>query len=248
MVVSTRPVALVTGSATGVGAATALRLAKLGYALVINYSRSETQAREVVAAIEALGSPVLLVRADVGVDSQVRAAIAEIDATFGRLDVLVNNAAMTHFIDHPRLDLLTDPVWDDILGTNLMGTFYVCRAAMPLLIASGKGSIVNVTSVAGLTGGGSSIPYAASKAAIDSLTRSLSRAFAPTVRVNSVAPGPIVSRWLGDHPEMIEKAVAVTPLRKASTPDDIADTIVYLAVGTSMTTGQVLVVDGGRTM
>jgi len=245
---SSRSVVLITGGATGVGAATAVCFARMNYAVVINYSRSETEAREVAAHVHALGAVSLVIKADIGDEGEVREMIARSQREYGRLDVVVNNAATTRFIDHARLDLLTDTVWDDILNTNLKGTFYVCRAAMRLLVASGKGSIVNVTSVAGLTGGGSSIPYAASKAAIDSLTRSLARAFAPTVRVNSVAPGPIESRWLADHPEMIDKAVAVTPLKKASTPDDIAHTIVYLAVGTTMTTGQVLVVDGGRTM
>jgi 3-oxoacyl-[acyl-carrier protein] reductase len=107
---------------------------------------------------------------------------------------------------------------------------------------------VNITSVAGLQGQGSSIPYAASKAAINCMTQSLARAFAPTVRVNAVAPGPIITRWLADRPEMIEQSLKVTPLQRASTPDDVADAVIYLATGTSMMTGQVLVVDGGRTM
>src|SRR5262249_19900059 len=165
----------------------------------------------------------------------------------GGLDVLVNNAGTTRFIDHTNLDALTGEVWDEILGVNLKGTFFCCRAALPLLQERG-GSIVNVTSVAGLQGHGSSIPYAASKAALNCLTKSLARAFAPKVRVNAVAPGPVLTRWLADHMDHVEKSMAVPPMRRAANPNDIADAVVFLAIGTSLVTGQVMVVDGGRTM
>src|SRR5207249_4780133 len=127
----------------------------------------------------------------------------------GGLDVLVNNAGTTHFIDHTDLDALTDEVWDDILNVNLKGTFYCCRAALPAL-QQREGCIVNVTSVAGLGGQGSSIPYAASMAALNCLTKSLARAFAPEVRVNAVAPGPILTRWLADHMDMVERSLLAT--------------------------------------
>jgi 3-oxoacyl-[acyl-carrier protein] reductase len=165
----------------------------------------------------------------------------------GGLDALVNNAGMTHFIAHDDLDALTDAVWDEILSVNLKGTFYACRAAMPQL-RSRRGSIVNITSVAGLAGAGSSIAYAASKGALNTLTKSLARAFAPDVRVNAVAPGPVQTRWLADHQGMVAEAVKATPLRRAATPDDIADAALFLALGTSLMTGQVVVVDGGRTI
>src|SRR5205085_4085530 len=134
-----------------------------------------------------------------------------------------------------------------ILAVNLKGTFYCCRAAMPALQERG-GNIVNVTSVAGLSGLGSSIPYAASKAALNCLTKSLARAFAPRVRVNAVAPGPVLTRWLADHADMVERSLALTPLGRAAEPEDIADAVAFLALGTSLMTGQVVVVDGGRTM
>src|SRR5207248_3316749 len=134
----------------------------------------------------------------------------------------------THFIDHANLDAVTAEVWDEILGVNLKGTFFCSRAAMPLLQERG-GSIVNVTSVAGLQGHGSSIPYAASKAAVNCLTRSLARAFGPKVRVNAVAPGPVLTRWLADHMDHVERSVQVTPMRRAATPDDIADAVFFLA-------------------
>jgi 3-oxoacyl-[acyl-carrier protein] reductase len=161
--------------------------------------------------------------------------------------VLVNNAATTRFIDHTDLEALTDEVWDEILSVNLKGAFHACRAALPLLKAR-NGAIVNVSSVAGLQGTGSSVPYAASKAALNSLTRSLARAFGPAVRVNAVAPGPILTRWLADHQPMIDQFVAGAPMKRAATPEDIADVVVFLATGTTLMTGQVVVVDGGRTM
>src|SRR5262249_7896681 len=136
---------------------------------------------------------------------------------------------------------------DEILGVNLKGTFYCCREAMPALQERG-GAIVNVTSVAGLQGHGSSIPYSVSKAAVNCLTKSLARAFAPKVRVNAVAPGPVLTRWLAEHMDQVERALEVTPMRRAARPDDIADAVAFLAMGNSLMTGQVVVVDGGRTM
>ena len=242
-----RKAALVTGAATGAGRAIAVRLATLGMAVAVNYSRSEKEAEETVDAVRACGVPGILCKANVGDDAAVRAMVARCRDEFGRLDVLVNNAGMTHFIDHTNLDAVTDAIWDEIFQVNLKGAFYVSRAAMPLL-KERRGSIVNVTSVAGLQGQGSSIPYAASKAALNCMTKSLARAFAPEVRVNAVAPGPILTRWLEGHEEAVAKAVAITPLRRAADPGDVADVVAFLATGTTLMTGQVLVVDGGRTM
>lgn len=242
-----RKVALVTGAATGIGRACALRFARAGLAVAINYSRSEKEAEETRAEVRALGVPAILGKCSVADDAGVRALVARCRDELGGLDVLVNNAGTTHFIDHTNLEAVTDAVWDDILSVNLKGTFYACRAAMPLLQERG-GCIVNVTSVAGLQGVGSSIPYAASKAALNCLTQSLARAFAPKVRVNAVAPGPVLTRWLADHQDMVERSLALTPMQRAATPDDIADAVEFLALGTSLMTGQVVVVDGGRTM
>jgi 3-oxoacyl-[acyl-carrier protein] reductase len=240
-------VALVTGSATGVGRACAVRFARLGFAVVVNYSKSEVDARETAELVRACGVPVLLHRATVADDEQVREMVARTQAELGGLDVLVNNAGMTHFIPHTDLDALTDAVWDEIFQVNLKGAFYCTRAAMPLLQAS-KGCVVNVSSVAGLTGQGSSVPYCASKAALNCLTQSLARAFGPDVRVNAVAPGPILTRWLAGREVQVERYLEQAPLKRAADPNDIADAVVYLATGTALTTGQVLVVDGGRTM
>lgn len=242
-----RRVALVTGSATGIGRAVAWRLADRGYAVTVNYSKSKAEAEETADGVRSRNAEVLLHQANVGDDSAVRGLVQATVDTFGGLDVLVNNAAMTYFVDMTDLDGLTEQVWDDILQVNLKGTFYGCRAAMPHL-RSRRGNIVNIASVAGIAGTGSSIAYSASKGAVITLTKSLARAFAPEVRVNAVAPGPVQTRWLADHQDRVEESMKLTPLKRPATPDDIADATVFLADGVSLMTGQVVVIDGGRTM
>jgi len=241
-------VALITGGGTGVGRAAALQFAARGFHVAINYSRSEGDAEATAAAVRELGVRAIAIACDVANDAQVRGMLDQCRREFGRLDVLVNNAATTHFVAHADLEALTEPMWDRILAVNLKGPFFVSRAAIPLLRAGGGGAIVNVASVAGLAGAGSSIAYAASKGGLITLTKSLAKAFAPEIRVNAVCPGVIISRWLDKHPDMIESAMKVTPLKKASSTDDIADAITFLACDAAMMTGQALVVDGGRTM
>ncbi|MEW4567745.1 SDR family oxidoreductase [Tautonia sp. JC769] len=242
-----RRVALVTGSAAGIGRAAAWQFAEAGYDVMVNYSRSQAEAEETADGVRSRGTDVRVVRADAGADEEVRGLVASTRDAFGRLDALVNNAATTRFIAHRDLDALTEEVWDSILQLNVKGLFYACRAAMPLLQES-RGAIVNVASVAGIAGSGSSIPYAASKGAVITMTKSLARAFAPEVRVNAVAPGPVQTRWLADHQDMIEQAMTLTPLQRPASPDDIAEAILYLADRATLTTGQILVIDGGRTM
>lgn len=240
-------VALVTGGGTGVGRAAILQFARRGFDVVVNYSRSREEAEETAHDAEQLGAKALVVACDVADDEQVRAMIEQCQQHFGRLDVIVNNAGRTHFIDHADLEAVTDDVWDEILNVNLKGAFQVSRAGIPLLRAAG-GAIVNVASTAGVGGQGSSIPYAASKGAMVTMTKSLARSLAPNIRVNAVCPGVIISRWLADRPQMLEAAVKITPLRRASTTDDVADVITFLACDAEMMTGQALIVDGGRTM
>ncbi len=240
-------VALVTGSATGIGRSVAWRLAERGFAVTVNYSRSEAEAEETAEGVRSRGGRALVVRADVADDSAVRAMVERTVETFGGLDILVNNAGTTHFVPHTDLDGLTAQVWDDILNVNLKGTFFGCRSAMPHLKAR-KGNIVNIASVAGVMGSGSSIAYAASKGAVITLTKSLAKAFAPEVRVNAVAPGPVQTRWLADHQDMVEAAMPLTPLKRPASPEDVAAVVLFLADETSLMTGQVLVVDGGRTI
>lgn len=240
-------VALVTGSATGIGRAVAWRFAERGFAVTVNYSRSKLEAEETADGVRGRGAKVLVVAANVADDAAVRAMVERSACELGGLNVLVNNAATTHFIPHTDLEGITEQVWDDILDVNLKGTFFGCRAAMPHLKAR-RGNIVNIASVAGVAGSGSSIAYAASKGAVITLTKSLARAFAPEVRVNAVAPGPVQTRWLIDHQDMVDQAVALTPMKRPATADDIADVTLFLADGTGLMTGQVLVADGGRTL
>jgi 3-oxoacyl-[acyl-carrier protein] reductase len=240
-------VALVTGSATGIGRAVAWRFAQRGYAVVVNYSKSQAEAEETAEGVRSRGAKVLLRRADVGDDDAVRSLVDETVRTLGGLDVLVNNAGTTYFVPPTDLEGLTDLIWNEILQVNLMGTFYACRAAMPHLKGR-RGSIVNIASVAGISGSGSSVAYSASKGAVITLTKSLARAFAPEVRVNAVAPGPVQTRWLADHQDLVEQAVIQTPLKRPATPDDIADAAVFLSLGTTLMTGQIVIVDGGRTI
>lgn len=243
-------VALVTGSATGIGRACALRFAEGGFDVVVNYSKSEADARETLKLVEGCNVRGLLVQCDVGSDADVRNMMHTIDREFGRLDVLVNNAGTTWFIDHKNLEELTEEKWDRILQVNLKGPFFCVRAAVPLMRKSGGGAIVSVSSVAGISGDGSSIAYAASKGAVNTMTKSLARALGPEIRVNAVCPGPVDTRWLRAvmSPEELEKRTANFPMKRPAQPEDIADAVVYLATGTTLTTGQCLVVDGGRTM
>ena len=241
-------VALITGGGTGVGQSTTLQLAERGYAIAINYSRSKDDAEKTAVAAREKGTRAITIACDVSSDQQVHAMIERCQAEFGRLDVLVNNAGMTHFVQHSDLDAMTEAKWDEILAVNLKGPFFVSRAAIPLMRASGGGSIVNVASVAGVAGSGSSIAYAASKGGLITMTKSLAKAFAPDIRVNAVCPGPIISRWLADHQDLVDAAIKVTPLMRASSTDDIADAVVFLATSAHMMTGQALIIDGGRTM
>lgn len=243
-------VALVTGAATGIGRACAMRFARLGFDVVINYSRSEAEANETAALVAAAGQRAWLHRCDVSDDAAVRRMLAEVESEFGRLDVLVNNAGTTSFVDHRDLEGMTEEKWDRILAVNLKGPFFCIRAAAPLLRQGEGGAVVNISSVAGLSGQGSSIAYCASKGALNTLTKSLARALAPHIRVNAVCPGPVDTRWLRSvmTEEQLYARTADYPLPRPAQPDDIADAVVYLATGTTLTTGQLLVVDGGRTM
>jgi len=245
-----RRTALVTGAGTGVGRACAVRLAQLGYDIVVNYSRSEQEAHETAQLVEQMGLLSLVVQCDVSDDTSVRRMLQQVDRQFGRLDVLINNAARTYFIPHSDLEALTEAKWDELFDVNLKGAFFVTRAAVPLMRQSDAAAVVNISSVAALTGMGSSIAYCASKGALNTMTKSLARALAPQIRVNAVCPGPIDTRWLRQikTDEQIQAMVEGYPLPRASMPDDIADAVIYLAAGTKMTTGQCVVVDGGRTM
>ena len=246
-------VAIVTGGGTGIGRATSIRLAKAGAkALVINYSRSADEAESTAREVRQLGRQAESHRADIADEWAVKAMIASTAERYGKLDILVNNAGTTHFIPFPDLDALTDEVWNDILNVNLKGTFFCCRAAAGELKKT-RGAIVNVASIAAHRASGSSIVYGVSKAGIVQLTRALALALAPEVRVNSVSPSLVSTRWFGrkfgqDAASAQEDAFAKgTPLQKIATPDDVAQAIVAL-LESDLITGQDIVVDGGKSV
>ena len=239
-------VALVTGSATGMGRATALMLAKQGAHVAVNYTKSEAEARETAAAIEAIGRKALLVRADVSDDRQASGMVEEILKTFGRLDILVNNAGTTVFVPFKNLDELTEEIWDRVLAVNVKGTFFCSRAAAKVMLSQGSGCIVNVASTAGLHASGSSIAYAASKAAVISMTKTLALALGPSIRVNAVAPGFVNTRWNTDRPEMLSMVEERAALQRYGEPEDVAEVIMALITSAAFVTGQVIPVDGGQ--
>jgi 3-oxoacyl-[acyl-carrier protein] reductase len=243
--------AIVTGSAVGVGRATALDLAKRGANVVVNYSRSEDDAKEAVRLVEATGAKALLVKADVSNDADVRSMVAKTVAALGGLHVLVNNAATTHFVGFPDLDGMKAEYWDDIFAVNVKGAFFCSRAAAAAMRESGGGAIVNVASVAGVRAVGSSIAYAASKAALINMTVALARVLGPEIRVNAVAPGFIETRWLrnglGDQIYEAGKANEIrrAPLKAVCQPEDVSQLILSLIEGADLVTGQTVVIDGG---
>lgn len=239
--------AIVTGGGTGIGRAVSLALAQRGVAVAVNYSQSRDNAEETVQDIEALGGRALAVRADVADEAAVRAMAAHVAAHFGSIDFLVNNAATTTYIPLAHLDEVTDEIWDRIFAVNVKGMFSCARAVAPYMKARGEGAIVNIGSIAGFTGDGSSLPYAVSKAAVIGLTRSLARALAPEVRVNSVAPGIVKTRWVEGREEHIERLSTAAPLRRTATPEDVA-AIVCTFLGADAMTGQTVPVDGGMVM
>ncbi len=245
-----KSVAIITGGGTGVGQATSLQLAKLGWSVVVNYSRSQSEADATVAEIVAAGGQAIAVQADVADDAACRALVARTIQEYGRIDLLVNCAGTTEFIPFSELDQATDEVWQRLYQVNVIGPFHCARAVREPMLASGGGQIINVSSVAAQLGQGSSIPYCCTKAAIDNLTVSLARTFAPQIRVNGIAPGFIAGRWtkngLGDRYEGLVASYEKTlPLGKVCTPADIAEGIVSLVTGSQLVTGQTLTVDGG---
>ncbi len=240
-------VALVTGGGTGIGRSTALLFAEEGADVAVNYSRSQEDAEKTAGDIRGKGRKSIAVCADVSDDSAVREMVNQVVQELGRLDILVNNAGTTRFVPLANLEELSDDDWDHIFDVNVKGTFYCSRAAIPRMKESGGGEIVNVASIAGMTGQGSSIAYAASKAAVISLTKSLAISQAPEVRVNSVSPGIVGTRWVKGQEEFMTMHREATPLNRVSSPDDIAVSIFGLVMSTFVT-GENVVVDGGRTL
>lgn len=254
MATSEQPVAIITGGGTGVGRDTSLQLARRGYHIILNYSRSKQEAEQTADEITTIGrstgSQALCLQANVADDQDCRQLIDAALNRHGRLDVLVNCAGTTQFIPFERMEEVSAETWERLFRVNVTGAFQCARAAAPALRKSDNGQIINISSVAAQLGQGSSIPYCCTKAALDNLTVSLARTLAPEIRVNGIAPGFIAGRWtekgLGVSYDQVCKAYEQSlPLRKVCQPADIAEAIVSLITGSRLVTGQTLTVDAG---
>ncbi len=247
-----RPCAIVTGSAAGIGAATAEKLAARGLNVVINYSKSAAEAEDMAGRVRAHGVEALIVQADVTDDAACRRMAQTALEAWGRVDVLVNNAGGTKFADHKDLEALSADDFAWIYQLNVVSAYQMIRAVAPAMKAQGRGAVVNVSSIAGVTGIGSSVAYAASKGALNTMTLSLARALAPEIRINAVCPGFVGTRWFRDKlgEEGFEKTRAfvadTTPLKQAGTPEGVADAILFFALeGADWITGETLITDAG---
>lgn len=250
--VPSRRAVLVTGGGRGIGRASVLAFAKAGFDVAVNYSRSEGSAREVAEEAERAGVKTLLAKADVADEAEVRAMADAIGVHFGRLDVLVNNAGTTTDTPPSDLDGLSMADWDRIFAVNVRGTFQVTRACVPLLRDSAPAAVVNLASVVGVRPGPQPFPYAASKAAVVNLTRTLAGALGPEIRVNAVAPGWMEGEWMehalgDDYEALMARRAKRTPLRRCVTAGEVAATILSLATGNPFVNGETVVIDGGYT-
>ena len=244
-----RKAALVTGAGTGIGAAAAIALARAGYDVAINYSRSEGPAKATAAECEKAGAKTLLLKCDVSEEAAVMAMMASIKSTFGRLDALVNNAGTTTTMKFRDLDSIPVDEWDRVFAVNVRSIFLVTRAAVPMLRES-KGSIVNTASIVGLRPGPQPLPYAASKAAVVNMTKTLALNLGPDIRVNAVAPGWMEGEWMermlkDKYDDLMGKRAKATPLKRCVTAEDVAETMMSLIQGNRFVTGEIIVIDGG---
>lgn len=249
--VAARKVCVVTGSSSGIGAATAQRFAREGWNVVVNYAHRQEQAESVAARCRGQGADVLVVRADVSLDADCRRLAAEVEARFGRADVLVNNAGTTKFVALKDLDGLEAEDFHRIYAVNVVGPWQMTRALRPLLERYPVAGVVNISSVASMMGIGSSIAYMASKGALNAMTAGLARALGPKVRVNAIAPGLVETEWLQEGLGAERYAATVTQYQSRAalaaviTPEDVADAAWWLGTGAAKTTGEVLLLDAG---
>ena len=242
---------IITGSATGLGATVAQKLAAKGANVVINYTRSETEAIETAQACRDVGADAILCQADVSVDADCRRMVSDALKRWGRVDGLVNNAAQSKIVPHTDLEGLSAEDFTRIFSVNVIGVYQMVRAATPPMKAQGKGAIVNISSGSGFTGTGSSIAYAASKAALNTMTKSFARALAPEIRVNAVCPGVMQTRWWRDglgeegYQAFIDRYANSAPLKAAGTTDAVSDPVIWLLEGAEHVTGETILVDAG---
>jgi len=248
---SDKKVAIVTGSATGTGAAIAIALADKGYNVLINYTKSKTEAEETAKIAAEKGADVVLFQGDVSKDDDCRAMADAAVQKWGRIDALVNNAGRTKFVAHGDLEGLDAQDFHDIYAVNTIGPFQMTRACAPHLKASGAGRVVMISSVAGTHGHGSSLAYVASKGGLNSMTKGLARALGPEITVNGICPGMIETRWLREgwgeenYEQNRQAMKRKVPLATISQPEDIADAVLWFILGTAPVTGELLMVDGG---
>lgn len=240
-------VAIVTGGGTGIGRAVSRRLAQAGASVAIVYSRSEREAQDTVQLIKDSGGRALALRCDIADERQVVAMVQAAHQAFGGVDYLVNNAAITRQLPFADLDAIDDGIWDELLAVNVKGSFHVSRAVAPLMKSRPDAAIVNIGSIAGKTGYGSSLPYAVSKAALHGLTRSLARALAPEIRVNALAPGMVDTRWWAGNEDKMRMLAGQVALDRVASPDDMADLVLALLTAKAMT-GQIVLADNGQTL
>ncbi|HCL5639022.1 TPA: SDR family oxidoreductase [Klebsiella aerogenes] len=239
--------AIVTGGGTGIGRAVSILLAKQGAAVAIIYSRSENDAQETVSTISKNGGRAIALQANIANMASVGAMIETVAESFGGIDYLVNNAGITNQLQFNDLDAINDDIWDELFAVNVKGTFHCCQAAAPFLKQRPDSAIVNIGSIAGETGYGSSLPYAVSKSAVHGMTRSLARALAPRIRVNCIAPGAVATRWWKGNEEKMHSLSGHLPLQRISTPEDIAALVLMLLTAESVT-GQILRAENGQTL
>ena len=238
-------VTLVTGGGGGIGSGISRRLAAAGAHVIITYRSNVEKARATLASL--VGDGHWVVQADVGNSAEMHTLATQVTQKYGRLDLLVNNAGITTPVPHDDLDGLSDEWIDRIFQTNWRGAFATIRAFKSLLMADGGGTVINLSSIAGQTGVGSNVAYCASKAAMDSMTRSLARALAPHIRVVSVSPGWVLGEYAKRFPQTyIDAQTNATPLKRLATPEDVADTIWAVHNSLPMATGVIIPVDGGR--
>ena len=246
-----RKVCVVTGSSSGIGAATVRLYAGHGWDVVVNYSRDIAPAEAIADECRALGVDALVVKADVSSDADCRRLARDVDPRVGRADVLVNNAGTTKFVALKDLDGLEADDFQRIYSVNVIGPYQMSRALVPLLKRNPVTGIVNVSSIAGLMGTGSSIAYMASKGALNAMTVGLARALGPDIRVNAIAPGLVETPWLKNglgaerYAQTVQSYKARAALDAVMSPEDVADAAWWLGAGAAKTTGEVLLLDAG---
>jgi 3-oxoacyl-[acyl-carrier protein] reductase len=238
-------VALVTGGGGGIGSTICRRLAAAGAQVIVNYNSNVDKAQAVAATLA--GDNHLVIQASVTDSAALTQMAAQVAAHYGKLDLLVNNAGITRPVPHANLDGLDDALFDQIMQTNVRGAFACVRAFQDLLMAGNGGTVINISSIAARTGVGSNVAYCASKAAMDSMTRSLARALAPQIRVVSVAPGWVWGEYAARMDEAyIQQQIDKTPLGRIAQPEDVAEAVLAVATQLTFSTGCIIPVDGGR--